>query len=249
MMRTISLAVCAATLMAGSAFAEKPATWTGLYVGAHGGAAWADWDGELYSSSVQIPGNEAYGFNPSRVTIGDNGWLGGFQIGHNQQFGPWVFGIELDASRASVEADKSFTNINGSFRWDMSTSMDWLATARVRLGWASDNLLIYATGGAAYARTEGRLVAHQLLCPTCPRTSATGSASENHLGYTIGGGFEWRLDRSWSIRSEYLYANLGKADYHLKGTEALTGNPHVTDSFPADLELHTLRVGINYRLE
>lgn len=249
MIRTMYVAACAATLLAGSASAQETSMWTGFYVGAHGGAVWAAWDGELYSSNTRIPGNEAYGFDPSNVTIGDNGWLGGLQIGHNQQFGPWVFGIELDASRANVGADKSFTNINGSFRWDVGTAVDWLATARVRLGWTTDNLLIYATGGAAYARTEGHLAANQLLCPTCPRATAAGSASENHFGYTIGGGFEWRLDRSWSIRSEYLYANLGKAEYHLKGTEVLTGNPHVTDAFPAHLELHTVRVGINYRFE
>jgi hypothetical protein len=32
--------------------------------------------------------------------------------------------------------------------------MSWIGTTRGRLGWASGNVLVYATGGAAYANVK-----------------------------------------------------------------------------------------------
>lgn len=229
--------------------AKADPNWTGTYIGAHAGYGWADWDGNLYSTT-HAPPNQDYGFNPSNVTIGDEGWLGGLQIGHNEQFGSLVVGLEIDASKTDLDASGSYININKSFQWDVSTEMQWLGTARARIGWATKDLLLYATGGAAYARTEGDLVVTHLTCQQCPRVSATGSADEDHFGYTVGGGLEWRLTGNWSLKSEYLYVDLGKEDYHFTGEVAAVygGGPHVTDSFPADLSLHTVRVGINYKL-
>lgn len=240
-------AIVGAVILLGNLPAKADPSWTGVYLGAHGGFGWADWEGNLYSSTHAA--NPAYAFDPSNVTLSGEGGMGGLQVGINQQFGGLVFGLEIDGAKTDIDAGGSFININDSFRWDVDTEMKWFGTARARVGLATNDVLVYVTGGAAYARTEGHLSSNQLQCPTCPRQTAHGSADEDHFGYTLGGGLEWRFARHWSLKSEYLYADLGKADYHLKGTEDLTGNPHVTDAFPAELELHTVRLGINYQFE
>ena len=80
----------------------------------------------------------------------------------------------------------------------------------------------------------------------CCLVTATASANENHIGWAAGAGLEWMYSRNWSVKAEYLYTDLGSADYRFVGTSFL-GTPHTTDSFPADLAFHTVRLGVNYR--
>ena len=54
--------------------------------------------------------------------------------------------------------------------------------------------------------------------------------------------------RNWSVKAEYLYADLGSAHNRFIGTN-VAGGPHTTDSFPADLTFHTVRLGVNYRFD
>ena len=42
--------------------------------------------------------------------------------------------------------------------------------------------------------------------------------------------------------------DLGSADYRFIG-RTFVGTPHTTDSFPADLTFHTVRVGVNYKFD
>jgi outer membrane immunogenic protein len=53
--------------------------------------------------------------------------------------------------------------------------------------------------------------------------------------------------RGLSMKIEYLYVDLGSADYRFIGTNVLTGEAHTTDSFPADLTFHTARLGVNFK--
>src|SRR5262245_44954567 len=67
----------------------------------------------------------------------DGGFIGG-QIGHNWQNGKVVYGIEADFQLSGMEEDS----------FGVSVSLDWLATARGRLGYLVDtNSLVYGTAG------------------------------------------------------------------------------------------------------
>ena len=57
--------------------------------------------------------------------------IGGVHAGYNWQSGARVFGVEGDVS--------------------FGDGVDYLASARARLGYARDNLLLYVTGGVAFA--------------------------------------------------------------------------------------------------
>src|SRR6478609_7204405 len=69
-------------------------TWTGFYIGVHGGAAWQSTPNWTFfdpnGALVALPIN---GGNPAL------GGVGGFQAGYNWQFAPsWVVGVEGDIS-------------------------------------------------------------------------------------------------------------------------------------------------------
>ena len=54
----------------------------------------------------------------------------------------------------------------------------------------------------------------------------------------MGGGIEWAFAPNWSLRSEYLYVNLGDDDFTAPGGQFAT---HTETDF------HTVRMGLNYR--
>ena len=65
--------------------------WTGSYVGAHGGGAWAD------NKFFDVIG----GADAAKFTA--NGYFGGGQIGYNWQMGSWVLGAELEGSLSRLQ--------------------------------------------------------------------------------------------------------------------------------------------------
>ena len=53
----------------------------------------------------------------------------------------------------------------------------------------------------------------------------------------MGGGIKWAFAPNWSLRSEYLYVNLGDQDF----TSPSGYTAHTETDF------HTVRTGLNYR--
>lgn len=111
-----------------------------------------------------------------------DGFTGGVQLGYNWQFSPnIVFGIE---------ADISGTDMNGA-PGGIPTHVDYIGTARARIGYTWDRTMIYGTGGLAFSR------------------AAALGIHDTDTGWTIGGGLEWAYSNSWSLKAEYLYYDLG----------------------------------------
>jgi outer membrane immunogenic protein len=219
----------------------QPANWTGFYVGVHGGYSWGQWDGNLHFDPGTGPLEV---FNPARRTIDGNGWLAGGQIGFNYQINSFVFGLEADASWTNLKGRGSFNTAPGDFNWAIENRLNWFGTARARAGVAVDSFLFYATGGVAFGQSKGDLVVSEVV--PCCLVTAVASANENHVGWTVGGGVEWMYSRNWSVKAEYLYVDLGTADYHFVGT-TFVGTPHTTDNFLGDLTFSVVRAGLNYR--
>jgi outer membrane immunogenic protein len=151
------------------------------------------------------------------------GAFGGGQVGYNWQ-GFWhpclVLGIEADIQGADLS--DSATDANGK----VSTKLDYFGSVRGRLGYASGNSLAYATGGFAYGGIKNEAYGY----------TKDGTAT----GFTLGGGFEYKVTPAWSIKTEYQYINLGK-------NEPVNG----ADAYPGvvqDDAFHTIRFGLNYHL-
>jgi len=65
-----------------------------------------------------------------------------------------------------------------------------------------------------------------------------GSASDTRIGWTAGAGIEYALTNNWSVKTEYLYVDLGK----FSCGAAVCGVP--TD---VDYRAHIARAGVNYK--
>jgi outer membrane immunogenic protein len=97
---------------------------------------------------------------------------------------------------------------------------------RGRLGWAFDRVLIYGTGGLAWANVDYKVF-----------TQNTGNGVNAHIdddytatGWTAGGGFAWAFDDNWSAGAEVLYVNLGK--------DTIKGNTNNFENTGEILETH-----------
>jgi outer membrane immunogenic protein len=219
--------------------------WTGFYVGGHVGGGWNS--GNLRADYLPFPDFNVF---PTLANSSATGVLGGVQAGYNWQFASrWVLGVEGDFS--GTRMNSSLTVVpqqitppvpTPSQPTTWSRNLNWLATARARLGYTvAPSVLLYATGGAAW----GGFNYNASFVNTAPGSNNWANPfSATSSGYVVGGGGEWMLTNNWTVRAEYLY-------YRLSGKSNLATNP-VFPTFPIlfswnATDTHTVRVGVNYK--
>lgn len=188
-MKQLLAASVALLSLAAAAQAQDSHDWTGLYIGAEGGFGSSSTD--FSASSTAFAGNYR-----------DNAFLGGVFVGGDWQNGPFVVGALADFDWVKG-GDIGFGNVDPltsgkgeSYTYDV----DWIASARVRLGYMpTDRLLVFATGGVA----AGQFAATSYNSPsngTFDRSSFSGIK----WGGVGGVGMEYRLSRHLSLKGEYL---------------------------------------------
>jgi opacity protein-like surface antigen len=97
-----------------------------------------------------------------------------------------------------------------------SSMPEWFATTRVRVGYAMDRVLVFATGGLAvgggYDRSDVTTVATHAGNLTVANGSCWRSdkCSDARWGWVLGGGVEYAVTNSLSAKIEGLYADLGR---------------------------------------
>ena len=177
--------------------------WTGPYAGVFGG----------YGAGTANVTPDAFltGIGSYPVTLDPRGGFAGVDLGYNYQTsGGFVFGGVVDWAWADLSG-KTCVDVNGC-SGDPDDSyghgrVDWLATLRAKAGFAAtNNLLVYATGGLAMAGT------HAYDNNVDPVNGM--SADATHTGWTIGAGLDFKLTSSIFLEAEYLYADLGKQTYN-----------------------------------
>lgn len=155
-----------------------PFSWSGGYAGIRGGGVWINGD-------FSIPGATASeNFN--------GGLVGGF-VGYNWQFqNNIVVGVEGDLN---YNWDENTYDVFGT---DVEVGTDVSGSARVRLGYAIDHALVYATGGWAAARgyIEG----------------AGDKETETFNGWTAGAGVDYAFTDKIFGRVEYRYTDYQDKD-------------------------------------
>jgi outer membrane immunogenic protein len=208
--------------------------WTGFYLGLHGGYAWGESDVEL---------SEADDGEIGETSIDLEGWLAGVQGGFNYQMGNFVVGIEADASWSDIDGSSSEDgDIGGAVTYNSDLELEWLATVRLRAGFAIDKALIYGTGGVAFAQMN---YDYDITDDT-DTVLISGDIDENMTGWTIGGGVEYAATQNFTVKLEYLYTDLG--DFDDSTTIAAGGPiPEGTYSVDGDVTFHTVKLGANYK--
>jgi outer membrane immunogenic protein len=229
--------------------------WSGAYVGLNTGWVWS-------STTIKNTGTDTDGgglgfalrraFIPGSIAVSPSGFIGGGQIGYNWQYRDyWVSGVEADFDGTSAK-----DNVNWIFQGNaltvpfstfFKTKIDALGTVRARVGYLwSPILLLYGTGGLAYGQTK---LGSAFVCSACTPPSGSSAAlqtSNTSVGWTVGGGTEWKLTPSWSAKLEYLYVNLGSQSNTIvysyppaPFTSSMTSAVHWRDN--------VVRVGVNYK--
>jgi outer membrane immunogenic protein len=259
MAKRLIAAAAALGLMASGAVAQD---WTGLYLGAHAGYGWADWDGGLHTTAgCPSACPDDAGYTDPFHTLSDEGFLGGAQVGYNWQApSRVVLGVEADITWADIDATGTFDTDKYTAVWSKKhdLSLDYFGTARVRVGYAAGPLMPYVTGGLAWGKAKGDIAVayHDTGDVNDPPYGISGaSVEENHFGWTIGGGFEWALTSNLSFKAEYLHVDLGEEKYNFTGGTVFNiagpapspAVPFDTDSFKSELTLDVVRGGLNYK--
>jgi len=201
-------------------------SWTGCYIGVHGGGGWSpnDW-------FVNLPGNGEYG------VVRASGFVAGGQVGCDYQIGTWVFGIEGLYSWANMKGQ----TLAGFPSLPIPRSrIDGLALATGRVGYAFDHALLYVKAGFAWAHDK-----HQLDLPLTAFTPALiGSAGV--VGWTAGGGIEVAFLPNWSWKVEYNYLGFSSNGFDMTCLAPVCGG---AASLPFDIRqsVQTVIFGLNYR--
>jgi outer membrane immunogenic protein len=234
--------------------AARVYSWTGCYLGGSVGGIWRQSDTTTVAVTDGGSGAAAAaaaGSLPTAFSYGGSSFIGGGQLGCNYQTSNWVLGIETDFSGTRLNAGEIIaTNVPGFFPLVSSVSQDmsFIGTTRARLGLTTwNNVLWYATGGAAYAKVNYGYAANNISGGGALAVAASDSATQ--VGWTVGGGVEWRLGQ-WSIKGEYLYYDLGS---HTLNAACSTPIGGCTGLAPTIFATHfqnngsIARVGVNYR--
>jgi outer membrane immunogenic protein len=243
--RVIAVAVGLAPLASAPAEAQSLQRWTGPYFGVNLGHGRTDAGGSV--TVFDQGGNPVYG--PASFSIDAAGMFAGVQAGFNRRIGNFFVGVEGDLQTAGISGASSSSG--PGFTYTASASVDWLATARVRGGYASDRMLVYLTGGLALGGLD-----YDATFKT-GNTSVNLGGSETQVGLVLGAGLELALRSNWSLKIEYQYLNFGDQAAHgayaWSSTRVVDCRDVVTTgtntiSSNVDTDIHTVRIGLNYAL-
>lgn len=175
-----------------------------------------DWSG--FYAGIQLGRAQDGKTTAVNTTFNGDGVFGGLTGGYNLQFGNVVAGVEADASISNIKMDRTLGLTTISFE------PKYFGTLRGRVGYAFDNILVFATGGAYLQQSKLNVV-----------NSASDTAWA--AGWVAGAGVEYGLTKAISVKGEYLYVKTTKQDFSIRG-------------FPVGAEGHQQigRFGLNVKL-
>jgi len=235
---SIAFALTATSAYAADAIVEEPVaviapdtfSWTGGYIGINAGYA-----GGKLKTNFNSDYSGQY-FQSDSVSQKLNGFIGGVQAGYNWQYNQLVLGLETDIQGTSMKKNSRtgpywLTEANNYA--DLEKKITWLGTTRARIGYLpTERLLAYVTAGVAYGGVETNVVQY---------SATDSSTSKTKFGYAIGAGLEYALNDNWTVKGEYLFADLGSTKH--KVYEYTGFEEFAKSKFHANI----IRVGLNYK--
>jgi outer membrane immunogenic protein len=214
--------------------------WSGAYIGAQAGygfgrTTWTD-------------------FTPDRA-FDSKGWLAGATIGANTQAGAFVAGVEAEWMWGRVNGALSFVapivGALGTQASALTSNIDWLAMATVRLGFvAADRWLVYGKGGIAVAHENHTFGALQVV-PGLGFLAANVTGDALRTGAVAGVGVEYAFLGNWSAKLEYDYVAFREQTLIIAGPETSNipgrnGTVGFAQQISIRQDLHLVKFGVNY---
>jgi len=248
---------CMSSVLAADLPAKAPVitayNWTGFYVGVNVGG---------HRSGDSDPAYDSFdnNFGPPTISIfngllphslSPSGIAGGVQVGYNWQVSNFLLGVEADFDGLSGSRMRTLSGelqplgVGNTFQFSDAASDRWMSTVRARMGvLATDRILIFATGGVAFADwklSHSFVGGPNLFIPPASTVSETV-----RTGWTAGGGIEYALTKNWFLRAEYLYVNFGKTTNVLNAPSAV-GTFNTQFTYPETLSENLARMAVSYK--
>ena len=207
-------------------FAPPPFSWTGFYIGANIGGAWAHRDVADTFLGVDFGGGNNRGV-----------FIGGGQLGYNWQVGYAVLGIEADFDGAANNNNTGTVFIPSVGTIQVTSNNRWITTVAGRFGVTNGPWLFYGKAGGGWVGNEDFTI-------TNLTTGASITASNNkNSGWLVGAGIEWAFAPSWSAKVEYNFLGLDDRTFIAPaGFQRLAGDTF----FVRNRDIQMVKVGINY---
>jgi outer membrane immunogenic protein len=181
------------------------------------------WDGYYAGISAGLARSTSTWSNATTFDVTSRGALGGVQAGYNWQSGSIVAGLEADY--IATGAKGSSNPCNGSLAFTCSDKLTGIGSIRGRLGWtATPSALVYFTAG----------VARSLNTHTYTTGALVTSVNAPSTGLAFGGGAEFKLNRHWGVKAEYIHYSFGSVTV----STVTTGFKSTADTF---------KLGLNYK--
>jgi len=203
--------------------------WSGFYIGANGGGAWARQCLDVTALSG-ITDVFAEGCRDS------SGGVVGGQIGYRwQAASSWVFGIEAQGDWANIRASRTSLLLPAD-TW--SSKVDGLGLFTGQIGYAWNASLFYVKGGAAVANQRWDLL----------NVAGVGlvSAERTRWGGTVGVGWEYGFAPNWSAGIEYdhIFSQGDSRTFLTPGLAPLVTS--ITANSRTDIDMVTGRINYHF---
>jgi outer membrane immunogenic protein len=220
-------------------FAER-FSWTSCYLGGHVGGGFAK---KAVTDPAQLVQDSFLGagstIDVTTVNPAPSGAVIGAQIGCDYEFpSSFVIGIEGAASGSTVRGSKNVVLPLGNPDVALvQANTDFLASLTGRVGYAFDNVLVYARGGAALAGDKFEVSGAFTGLPFDFR------GLDDRFGWVVGGGVDWAVTPHWSVNVEYDFYDFGHRNVLM--TDGINGF-----AGPVDVKqtVQVVKVGFNFHV-
>jgi outer membrane immunogenic protein len=205
-------------------------SWTGFYIGANIGGAWANnnWYDTLFGT----------GFNNNN---NNSAFIGGGQAGANYQMGSFVIGGEWDFDWAGNNNGTGVI-IPGVGNIVVTNNNRWITTVAARFGFAVDHWLFYGKAGGGWVGNNNLTITNVTtgVSLTCGNFTNCGN---NNGGWLVGGGVEYAFTNNWTVKAEYDYLGLGNRTLLVPANAPLLAGDTF---FSNNRNIQMVKVGVNY---
>jgi outer membrane immunogenic protein len=254
----VGLAVAASALATAASAADMPVPaapaytppvyrpviydWTGIYGGLHVGAGVLD---DVVTNTTTTALLNA----GTQTKLSPFSMVGGAQAGFNIEFAPFVIGAEGTFTWSNISGTQVTPSLQPTLSENSVSNPQWYATATGKAGFAANDFLFYAKGGAAW------MGVHYTQNVVAGIRQSGQTDVDTRSGFTVGGGVEWGLTESLSARLEYDFLDFGTKTYGFNNlgfnpAGSAMGTP-LTPNGPAPMSIKSftqlITVGLNYR--
>jgi outer membrane immunogenic protein len=207
--------------------------WTGIYGGVHLGAGLLEDQVTTTTTTALQPSGVQTKLSPFAV-------VGGAQAGFNYQIQQVVVGAEGTFTWSDISGTQATASPIPTVSETSISKPRWYATATGKIGFAANDFLFYAKGGAAWMGVN-----YTQAVSTGIGNISSQTMTVTRSGFTAGGGIEFGMTENLSARLEYDYLNFGTKTY----TFANLNTDPTPLVLPVAIRSSTslISVGMNYR--